>query len=93
MSRGTRSYFIALKTLLIAVAIQGITPDAQDLASLKIFELLSVLRDLSSPWNHHDGLPHDVCTEVQDELQSVVETRVHQPGALGQTIGDKPLRP
>jgi hypothetical protein len=67
MDRAARSHRISIPILLIAVTIQGIIPDAQDLASLRalnlvcqvIFRVGSGCDDCSSP--------DDVCAPLLSE--------------------------
>jgi hypothetical protein len=61
MSQGRLSRLPCLLLLLIVVAIQGITPDAQDLASTRTLRLIATTltdRDLPA---EHDEWPDDVC--------------------------------
>jgi hypothetical protein len=65
MSHGRLSHLPCLQLLLVVLAIQGITPDAQDLASSHAFQLFAPsLNDLDSP-AQQDEWPDDVCDPVQ----------------------------
>ena len=65
-NRPRRSFWHYL--LLTAIAIQGLTPDAQDLASLNALFLLCPY--LTDPENFvgNDVLPNDVCGPAKPEL-------------------------
>jgi hypothetical protein len=68
MCHGRLRHSVWLHFVLIAVAIQGVVPDAQDLASINIlllfFPALADSRELSG----QDGLPDEVCGPAQPEL-------------------------
>jgi hypothetical protein len=65
MSHGRLSHLRCLELLLVVLALQGITPDAQDLASIHAFQLFApLLNDLDSP-AQQDEWPDDVCDPVQ----------------------------
>jgi hypothetical protein len=65
MGQGRLSRAIGLQCLLVASAIQGITPDAQDLGSAKALWLFCpVLADAGSLADD-DGLPDEVCGPAQ----------------------------
>ena len=68
MSHGRLSRTICLQFLLIASAIQGITPDAQDLGSIKALRLFCpLLADVNS-LAEDDGLPDEVCGPAQSAV-------------------------
>ncbi len=68
MCQGRRCHSVWLYFLLIAVAIQGVTPDARDLASMNSLLLfcpaLADSRDLAG----EDGLPDEVCEPAESEM-------------------------
>jgi hypothetical protein len=65
MGQGRLSRTICLQFLLVASAIQGITPDAQDLGSAKaLWVFCPVLADAGSLADD-DGLPDEVCGPAQ----------------------------
>ena len=68
MCHGRLCHSVWLYFLLIAIAIQGVTPDARDLASgnalLLFCPALADSRDLTG----EDGLPDEVCGPAQPEL-------------------------
>jgi hypothetical protein len=68
MCVGRRSHSFWLYPLLIALAIQGVTPDAQDLASLNALYLLCPYLTDSENLAGNDALPDDVCGPAQPEL-------------------------
>jgi len=65
MGQGRRFQAIALLVLLIATAIQGITPDAQDLASLKALRLICLVPANSTDLADEDESPDIVCGPAQ----------------------------
>jgi hypothetical protein len=61
MAKGRLFRIFCLQILLIALAIQGITPDAGDLASVNALKLFCpALTDSDQPVND-DDFPDDVC--------------------------------
>jgi hypothetical protein len=65
VGRGTRFLSWSIHLLLIAIALRGIFPDAQDLALLRAMPLLcSIVGDPSSSGDEDDGAD-DVCGFVQ----------------------------
>jgi hypothetical protein len=65
MSQGRLSRSFWLQFLLVVLAIQGITPDAQDLASSQALRLFApILTDFDTPVQE-DEWPDDVCDPVQ----------------------------
>jgi hypothetical protein len=65
MHPATRFHSISAHLLLIAVAIQGFTPDLNDLASLRALHVLCPFADHSSPWEDQEDLPDEICEPVQ----------------------------
>ena len=61
MGQGRHIQSLVRGFLLIAVAIQGITPDAQDLASPRAIQLLFPNLDEDRAIRDEDDLPDDVC--------------------------------
>lgn len=60
--------------LLIASAIQGVTPDAQDVASIKALWLFCpVLADAGS-LGDDDGLPDEVCGRDESAADMMIRT-------------------
>jgi hypothetical protein len=72
MGEGTLYRSICLQFLLIGSAIQGATPDPQDLASIK--PLWLICRVLASPDtpSDDDRLPDDVCEPMSAEISAVM---------------------
>jgi hypothetical protein len=68
MGQGRLCHSFWLYSVLIAVAIQAVTPDAHDLASMNALLLfcptLAGSRDLADD----DGLPDEVCGPAQSEM-------------------------
>jgi hypothetical protein len=58
--------------LFIAVAIQGVTPDAHNLASLNAIRLLWPFLSWSEKLADNDVLPDEVCGPVQPETHAVL---------------------
>ena len=61
MSHGWLPRLPLLGFLLIVVTIQGISPDAQDLASMQPLRLLARILAGSGTFTQEDELPDDVC--------------------------------
>jgi hypothetical protein len=70
MGHGRLSRKVWFPLLLVASAIQGATPDAQDLASIKALSLFNLAAAPSDSLASDDGLPDEVCAPAQ--------TRGHQ---------------
>jgi hypothetical protein len=67
MCQGRLCHSVWLYFLLIATAIQGVTPDAHDLASINaLLWLCPALAD-SRDLDGEDGLPDEVCGPAQPE--------------------------
>jgi hypothetical protein len=75
MGHGRLFHRICLHSLLIAVAIQGVTPDAQDLASFNALRLFCPALADTSNLDDNNDLPDDVCGPVEFETDSVVRGR------------------
>jgi hypothetical protein len=84
MGQGWRFHPICLHFLLFATAIQGVTPDAQDLASSNGLRLFGRALAGTNTLDDDDGLPDDVCRPVEFEMDSVVRGRSESD--------DQPLR-
>jgi hypothetical protein len=71
MGNGTRFFSILVQLLLlIAVAVQGITPDANDLASTKALQLLCTLAtDLEMPGDDANSVCGDVCGSLRHTVR------------------------
>jgi hypothetical protein len=74
MGQGRLSQTICLQFLLIASAIQGITPDAHDLASIKALWLFCPVRAEAGRLADDDGLPDDVCGPAQSAAALIIRT-------------------
>jgi hypothetical protein len=72
MCRGRLCHSVWLYFLLIAVAIQGVTPDADDLASLNCLFLFCPSLADSKDLADDDGLPDEVCGPVRPETDAVL---------------------
>lgn len=69
-ARSTTAYF-----LLFALATQGITPDAQDLASLNSLRLFCPQLADSNSFANDDGSPDDVCGSVELDMHCAIRKR------------------
>jgi hypothetical protein len=65
MGQQTRFHSIAIHLVLIAIAVQGITPDLQDLASQRALHLLCPFLDPSDDWEDGDDPTDDVSGPVR----------------------------
>ena len=72
-----------LYLLLIATAIQGVTPDAQDLGSLNSLVLLCPALADAENLGGNDTLPDEVCGPVQPEVNGSLKDR----GKIGGLVG------
>jgi hypothetical protein len=72
MGKGTRLHSISSHLVLIAVAIQGITPDVHDLASFRALHLLCPFLDSSDCWEDEDDLPDESSGPVRPGLRWVM---------------------
>jgi hypothetical protein len=68
MCHGRLCHSVWLYFLLIAIAIQGVTPDARDLASGNALLLFCAALADSKDLTGEDGLPDEVCGPAQREL-------------------------
>ena len=75
MGQGWRFLHFWLCILLIATAIQGVTPDSKDLASPKLFRMISSM--LGSEFGLQDG--DDSVPDVYEPVRMDRGSRVHQP--------------
>jgi hypothetical protein len=83
MGQGRHIQLLLRGILLIAMAIQGITPDTDDLASSRaITVLLPILNDDHSPCDEADS-PDDVCELVQLDLVRQILPKVEGRFFLG----------
>ena len=71
MCQGRLCHSVWLYFVLIAIAIQGVTPDAQDLASIKSLWLFCPALAGSRHLAAEDGLPDEVCGPAQPEMDAV----------------------
>ena len=87
MCQGRLCHSVWLYCLLIAVAIQGVTPDAQDLASINALLMfcpaLADSRDLAG----EDGLPDEVCGPAQPQMSVGLRGRV-EPNDLANPLSE-----
>jgi hypothetical protein len=58
---------------LVACAIQGVTPDARDLASNNCLQLFCVAPADPGALTCDDGLPDDVCGPAESELDVIFQ--------------------
>ncbi len=72
MGQGRLYTSICLHLLLIATAIQGVTPDPQDLASIKPLWLVCRVLASPDPLSDDDRLPDDVCEPMSAEISAVM---------------------
>jgi hypothetical protein len=77
MGQGRLFHPICLHFLLIATAIQGVTPDAHDLASIKALCLFCPALADSSSLGDDDDLPDDVCRPAQSEMDLTTRGRAN----------------
>jgi hypothetical protein len=71
MYQGRRSYLGLELLLLVASAVQGMTPDAQDLSSLNSLRVLCPFLVDSGVLPDDDGLPDEICSPSTSELKLV----------------------
>jgi hypothetical protein len=69
MSWSSRTRKLSASLLLFVSAIQGMTPDTQDLASHFVFHVL-LIADHSDPLLDNDGMPDDVCSASSSQRAS-----------------------
>jgi hypothetical protein len=69
---------IGLRLLLVVVGIQGITPDPNDLASSRAFQVLMSESQDSGHRQHEDDGEAEVSRPVQPESHSVARRRVER---------------
>jgi hypothetical protein len=74
MGQGRLSHTICLQFLLIASAIQGVTPDAKDLASIKALWFFCPVLAEANSLADDDGLPDDVCEPVRSAADLMIRT-------------------
>jgi hypothetical protein len=74
MGQGRLSHTICLQFLLIASAIQGVTPDARDLASIKALWLFCPVLAEANSLADDDGLPDEVCGPAQSAANLIFRT-------------------
>ena len=75
MCQGRQCYSVCLHFVLIAMAIQGVTPDAQDLASVNALRFFCAALAGSNPSASDDGLPDEVCGPAWSEMALVLHRR------------------
>jgi hypothetical protein len=92
MNFRTRSHSIALSFVLVATMVQGITPDANDLASVRALNLLVPVLNGSELPAEENGPQDDSPGSVQVPMNSIVrrlEDSVRDPGLV--SIGTRIL--
>jgi hypothetical protein len=78
--------------MLLALAIQGITPDAHDLASSMALRLLGS-KPLDVPLTtDDDGLPDDVCDVIRTEISSITRGSERLPSSMHAVLRSPTLR-
>jgi hypothetical protein len=87
MDRRSRYHAIFLPTLLVAMAIQGATPDAHDLASNKALQLLCPAVHNSSLPTDNDGFPDEVCGTIRTGIPSFFCESIHFPKTISVIAG------
>ena len=95
MSQGRLSGLRCVQFLLVAVAIQGITPDAQDLASIHALLVIApILNDFDSP-TQQDEWPDDICDPFQFATDFHLTVRQHHswPWSFGVAINKSQVQP
>jgi hypothetical protein len=101
MDPATRFHSISAHLLLIAVSIQGFTPDLNDLASLRALHVLCPFTNHSSPWEDQGDLPDEICEPVQAGRKMSVRGMVDETtapeshpglGDSGQETGQSGMR-
>jgi hypothetical protein len=83
MGQGRLCQSICLHVLLIAAAIQGATPDAQDLASIKPLWLICRVLVQPDTLSEDDELPDEVCEPMSAEMDAITR---HQAGSAEAVI-------
>ncbi len=73
MSQGRLFQLPCLQVLLVAFAIQGITPDAQDLASINALRIFCPILTEFDTAADQDEWPDDVCGPVQSEASLLLQ--------------------
>jgi hypothetical protein len=76
MGQGRLMRWIVCRILLIALAIQGITADAQDVASVNALRLLCLVPVEFDLLDDGDEWPDDVCEAAGAEMNCVVLRKV-----------------
>jgi hypothetical protein len=76
MGQAKRAQFVSAHVLLFAIAIQGITPDSQDLASLNILRMLCPQLCAPQSPTDDDESTDDVCGSVQIQVHEAVRKRL-----------------
>jgi hypothetical protein len=82
MGQGRLDRTICLHILLIATAIQGFTPDAQDLASIKPLWLLCRVLARPATLSDDDALPDEVCEPMTAEMDALMRQRADSAEAV-----------
>ena len=75
MCQGRLYHSVCLHFLLIAIAIQGVTPDPQDLASNNCLRLFCPALGDPNALADDDGMPDDVCVPAASEIESLLHGR------------------
>jgi hypothetical protein len=74
----TTARSVGLRLLLVVVGIQGITPDPNDLASSRAFQVLLSESQSSGHWQHEDDGNGEVSRPIRTESDSMARQRVEQ---------------
>jgi hypothetical protein len=72
MGHGRPFHSTVLHVILIALAIQGVTPDAYDLASLNALRLFCPLLGLPTKLTDDDELPDEICGPAEAVTHSSI---------------------
>jgi hypothetical protein len=84
MGRARRSHSMCLPILLIAVVIQGILPDAHDLASLRALNLVCMLLPLDLNFSSDNDEPsEEACGEVRSGITVEMRELVQKLAVIG----------
>jgi hypothetical protein len=83
MCQGRPGYSLWLHLVLISVAIQGVTPDSQDLASLNSLFLLCHSGAGSGNLADNDSLPNEVCGPAEPVVDVVLRGMAEPDGPAG----------
>jgi hypothetical protein len=77
MDQRRRYPWFSAHVLLIAVAIQGTTPDSHDVSSSNALQLLCPAQSPRDSLRQDDGMPDEVCGPIRSEYLSTLREIVH----------------